>query len=168
MARLWSSGAELNSITGDVEWTSNTPSPPIDTTIKRSGAYSIKISSLGSAIPEAVQYEFASAVNSGPFYFRWYLYVVTAPSAENLIINPWGGPGNNWSLNSSYRITLDNSRLLRLYDEDGQIGSASSALSLETWYQVELYMDVTGAGGSHVLRARVDGVEFAGASNRNI
>src|SRR3990167_2052215 len=148
MARLWSSGAELNSITADVEWTSNNSSPPIDTTIKRSGAYSIKISSLGSAIPEAVQYEFASA--------------------ENLIINPWGGPGNNWSLNSSYRITLDNSRLLRLYDEDGQIGSASSALSLETWYQVELYMDVTGAGGSHVLRARVDGVEFAGASNRNI
>ena len=41
MARLWSSGFELQSVTSGVEWDTTTGLPTIDTTTKRSGAASL-------------------------------------------------------------------------------------------------------------------------------
>jgi hypothetical protein len=43
MARLWSSGFELNTTAAEVEFTSSSGSPVIDTTNPRSGTYSYKI-----------------------------------------------------------------------------------------------------------------------------
>ena len=160
MARLWSSGFELNTTSADVEWayTSGTL-PTIQTTTVRSGTYALQITSLGSTIPIDIAYTFKTPDGNGPYFFRVYLRVATRPSAENRIIDI---TGDNFGA-SEIKITLDNTGALRLRDEDGVIGSASSALALNTWYRIEIEVDLTPAAGSDIVRARIDGVEFAGA-----
>jgi len=43
MARLWSSGFELNSLTDGVEISNPTGNLSIDSSIKRSGSYSLRV-----------------------------------------------------------------------------------------------------------------------------
>lgn len=163
MARLWSSGFELNTTGTDVEWSAQTGSPVIQTTTVRSGTYAGQITGMSSATRMAVRYDVATA-GLTQLFFRTYFRVATLPSAENRII------GLSVTSNTAHTvyITLDNGGLLALFDEDGQIGSDSGALSLNTWYMIDILWDKSGASGSHIIRARIDGVEFAGAANRTI
>ena len=57
---------------------------------------------------------------------------------------------------------------LSLYDDVGQIGSASAALSLNTWTCIEVKFDRAPAGGSEEVTGRINGVNFASATNRTI
>lgn len=165
--RVWSSGFENNSTTDAVEWDYvGTPSlPTIQGTTVRSGDYAMQVTSLASGTRKAIGNWF-STLSDGPLYFRVYVRVGTLPSAENRII----------SLNSSTTvgtgprvyITLNSDGTIKLYDEDGQIGSASSALSTDTWYRIEMEFDSNGAGATDIVRARIDGTEFAGSSTRNL
>ena len=165
MARLWSSGFELNSTTANVEWTAAHSTPSIQTTTVRSGTYTLQITSLGSGTAIGLRYQFASAAGNGPYYFRTYFRVATLPSAENRII----------LLNDSadlttpiVYITIDNSGVLRLYDEDGQI-TGTTTLSVDIWYNIEIKIDATPAAGSDVVEARVDeAAAFATSSARSL
>lgn len=164
MSRLWSSGFELNSVTASVEWTGTYDSAPtISTTTLRSGTYAMRVSSLSSGTGMGLYYNFASAASNGPYYFRTYIRVAARPSADNTVIHI---DDQNDTFIVTVKLASDGS--LKLFDEDGQIGSASSVLTNDTWYRVEIEIDRIGAGGTHVVRARLDGAEFAGASNRNL
>lgn len=163
MARLWSSGFELNSIGNGVEWQQSGGSPVISSTVFRSGSYSTQITGMTSGASMGYRYGFISAPANGPYYTRTYFRVDTYPSAENRIITLRDtnvGADRVW-------ITIDSVGDLRLYDEDGQI-SGTTSLSTGTWYRIENEVDRTGAGGAHVIKARVDGTEFAAATNRNL
>lgn len=164
MARLWSSGFELNSNTAGMEWTVISGSPTIQTTTVRSGTYAGQITSLSSGTPKYWLYKYAAAVSNVNFQ-RFYFRVATLPSAENRIFVL-----NNSSDVSTplIYITIGSGGALRLYDEDGAIGSASSALSTNSWYRIETEFDISAAAGSHIVKARIDGVEFAAATNRSI
>lgn len=166
MARQISSGFELNSTTSGVEPNieGSESSPSIVSTTIRSGSYSLQIASLTSGNKKGVRQYLSE--NSPSKYVRIYYNVATLPSAENRIIAFKNQ--NSFSDPAFVYITIDNTGVLKLYDEDGQIGSASSALSLNTNYRIELFVDTTGAAGSHTVQARIDGVQFAGATNRSI
>ena len=69
MARLWSSGFELNSLTAGVEFTNIDAGGTIDTTTVRSGTYSFKVNTTATS---NVDFNFKSADNLGPFYIRLY------------------------------------------------------------------------------------------------
>jgi hypothetical protein len=159
MSRLWSSGFELNSTTNGVEWNDVSGSPTIQTTTVRSGTYALQISSLVSGTGKYVLYTLNDIGTQGPLFFRVYVRFATFPSAENIFI----GDDNLY-----FYLTIDNIGVVRLYDEDGQIGSGSSALSLNTWYRIEIQYDKTPVAGSHVIRAKIDGTEFAGSNTRNL
>lgn len=163
--RAFSSGFELQSTTAGVEWTSVSGSPAIDTTTKNGGAASLRVASLSSGTEESLTYAFeATSTNTnGPLYFRSYLYITTAPGSANRIISVKNSSGT-----AIVYLTLDNSRLLRLYDEDGIVGSASSALSTSTWYRIEFKLDATGSGSTDVVEARINGSVFATSSTRNL
>lgn len=167
MARLWGSGLELNDVTtANLEFTAIGGPPTTSTTTVRTGTYSLGISSLSSGDNKRVGYQWSAAASNGPFYFRVYLRVAARPGAENRIIllnNAVGTIGTP----ESY-ITLDQNGLLRLYDEDGVIGSPSSALTNDTWYRIEILFDLSGGAGSHVVTARVDGVNFSSGTTRSI
>lgn len=163
MARLWSCGFELNSTTAGVEFDITTSAVTIQTSVVRSGTYAAQVNSLSSGVRKGVQFVISSSNTNGPYYLRAYFRYATLPSAENRII--WFYNGISQSI--AY-ITIDNSGVLRLYDEDGQIGSESSALSADTWYRIELLVDASPAAGSHVVTGRIDGTNFASASDRSL
>ncbi|HUD20551.1 MAG TPA: LamG-like jellyroll fold domain-containing protein [Candidatus Saccharimonadales bacterium] len=159
--RVFSSGFELNSTAANVEWTSFTGSPTIVTSPIRSGTYALQTAASGAQ--SYAQYNWASSNGSGPFFLRAYIRIQTANNAEFSIMELH----DSSDVRRAY-VTLTSSNTLQLYDEDGVIGSASSALSTATWYRVELEIDTTAAGGSQTVTARVDGTNFATASNRDI
>jgi hypothetical protein len=168
VGRLTSIGWELGTVTADVETTANaTGAPTVPTTFQRSGASSLRISSLTSAQQKGSRYTFKSASNNGPFYGRVYLTISTLPSAENRIIALVSDASFTAANNRLY-LTLDNTGALALFDEDGQIGSDSSPISRNTRYRIEFEIDTSAAAGSHIVKARIDGVEFASATNRSI
>lgn len=155
MARENTISFELNTATSAVE-VGTTNNPVISSTVKRSGSYALKIS--GSTNNR-------SAFIGGDFSVRWfraYLWIDTLPDANDVIM----GILNATTLRCGIRLNTDGT--LQLMDEDGDIGSPSAALSTATWYRLELHLDVSGAGGTHVITARVNGSDFATANNRNV
>ena len=159
MARFWSSGCEVGALATEFTTPGNAT---IETVTVRSGDFSCKIANLVSATTKHILHGFASPAANGPYYARAYFRFATLPSAENTIMA---------FLNSTTliaRITVSSTGTLTLYDEDAQIGSASSALSLNTWYRVEMEINAGGAGANDTVRGYLDGVEFAGSATRNL
>lgn len=166
MARLWSSGFELNSTTSNLEIYSPGGSPTIQTTTVHSGTYALQITSLSSGTRKHVGFPWNGSAQNGPYYIRFYFRYDTAPSGDNTIFRLGSNP--NLTIGDNVFIELTNGGTLILSDEDGDIGSPSSALSTGTWYRIEVEVDRTAAAGSHIVRARIDGSEFAGSSARDL
>lgn len=164
MARLFTSGFEAGSLTDGMEWTTIASTPTLSTTTVRSGTYSLRISSLGSTTRQGHRYQFASANGNGPYYFRFYIRYATLPSADNTICEVL-----STAPSMMVRLFLKSDGTLQLGDEDGTIGSPSSALISSSFENcVEIKIDRTGAGGAHVVEAKLNGTVFATASNRNL
>ncbi len=163
--RLFSSGFELQSTTAGMEWSGVSGTISTTTGVDRSGDSSLSIDSLGSGTEESVLYNFTASGTdySSPIFFRSYLYITTAPGSANRVIEV----KNNAGTTIAY-MTLDNSRILRLYDEDGQVGSASAALGTSTWYRIEMKVDASGSGSTDTVEGKIDGSTFATSSTRNL
>lgn len=160
MARLFSSGFELNSTATRMEWSNVSGSPAISTTTVRTGTYAGRIRGLASGSAQYFsQQVLGSGATANVCYIRFYLYVNTLPSAANTIFFAGGGLG------TAGLIKLTSSGALQLFNNTSQVGSDSSNLSTGVWYRVELYQDKSGAGGSHVLTGRIDGTDFASSSS---
>jgi len=159
MARLWATGFELNAT---LEYLNATGTIAFSTTTVRSGTYSLQIGSLSSGVAEGADNNFRDTTSNGPFFQSVFINIATLPSAENRIIAFRGG-----TTDFAY-ITLDSAGALLLYDEDGVIGSASSAISTDTWTKIDLKFDKSPAPGSHVVEGRLNDSVFATASNRTI
>lgn len=165
MARVMTSGFELGNFVGSGQEWNNNVGANIQSTVARSGTYALRISSLSSGAGKYVRGNTQSN-GPGPLWCRAYVRFDTLPSAENRFIALAGSVSLNTSL-AAY-LTVDASGVVRLYDEDGQIGSGSAPISTGVWACVELHVNKRPAAGSHVVRARVDTVEFAGATNRDL
>lgn len=156
-------GFELNSATSAEELTTVTGAT-ITSTSPISGTYSGLVSSLASGTAQFFRFQFAASA-ANVFYFSFRYKVATLPSAENRIFV--ANNANNLTSPEVY-LTIDNGGVLRLYDEDGQIGSGSSALSTGVDYLIQIAFDRSAAAGSHVVSGYIDTVQFATASNRSI
>ena len=168
VARLWQSGAELNSVTSGVEFTTANVSGEltISTTTVRSGTYAARFTGLVSGQGASLSKEFQPGGGLGPYFFRCYFRVATLPSADNAIFML--NNTNNFTSPIVW-IDLGSDGTLELNDEDGVIGSRSSALSVDTWYCLEVKTDLTGAGANDVIEARIDAAAaFASSSTRTV
>lgn len=166
MAFVGATGFELQTVTSGVELVDTLGSPTISTSVKRSGAASLKISSLTSGARMGFR-PIHAAAGTGPFYYQRCLCVETLPSAANRIFLV-----NNSSDESTplFYIQLNSDGTLGFHDEDGQIGSNSSALTIDgaTWYELEISANLTGGAGAHVLEAKINGTAFASSSTRSL
>lgn len=160
--RVFSCGFEFNSITIDMPNTLGT-NPTTQSSVVHGGGFAAQVSGLGSTVKKGKTENFVAANNNGPYFFRWYFNFATFPAAENRI----GVIENSSGVDIIY-FTIDNTGVLRLYDEDGQIGSASGVLQKNTWHCIEVKYDRTPAAGSQIVRARLNETEFAGATNRDL
>lgn len=168
MARLWTFGAELNSLTAGIELTSGSGTlNTVSTSIVRSGTYSVRVNP--TAAFRWFGQVFKSSATSSKAYLRAYIYIATLPSSgECEVIGVW----NSGAVTRSAHVRLLSNGSLRLYAGASTVGADSPALSTGTWYIVE--MEVEGSGvGDNDIRARygVGGqgsVEFAGTTTATV
>jgi len=161
MARLWSSGFELQSVVNDVEFSTvvSDATLSINTTIKRSGEASGDVTLLDTDGYVAVYQGIPDMGADDIYYARFYLRIIEAPDAITSIACFYYN--NTDVLTTSIKLNSD--RTLELWEEvtdDGigqQIGNDSPALDLNTWYRVEFSADYN--TDNHI--AKLDGVEFA-------
>lgn len=157
MARLWQSGFELNSITGDVEFSTISGTASISSTTVRTGGFA------GRTNPAAATGFFRQVIfaadSSTVVFFRAYLRIAAAPGASTVVMRI----SNNLD-NACAQLQLTSTRTLILLNAAAtQVGSPSAVLSLNQWYRVELKLDASASPGT--LDARVDGVSFAAGAN---
>lgn len=161
MARLASLGAELNTLTANVEVTSSLNGASVSTATVRSGTYAYRFSGFTSGANNRISYQF-SAANVSTIWARSYFYFVTLPSAKNRIFRLQDTTGG-----SRAYLSIDNAGLLTVGDEDGDI-TTGSTLSTGQWYELELRIDRSGSAGSHIVQARVDEGTAFGSSTRSV
>lgn len=156
MARLWSSGFELNSTTTNMEFTALSAS--IVSTGQRSGTYAFSKDATGNRY---VTYDFSATDSQGNYYSRMYVYLTAYPAANNKDLMGF----TRISSSGKVMIRMLTTGALQLYniEDAAQVGSDSAALSLNTWYRIELRVDTTTLA-STVVDARIDGVSFASST----
>lgn len=164
MARLWSSGLELNTKTTNVELTEGTATATIQTSVVRSGTYASFLDNNGVFNPARLAYTFQASDAQDVFYARAYFYFTQIPTSAST--NFFYFTRTNGDIKVGVHV-FDNgtSKVLRLWNlEDGaQVGSDSPAIDLNTWYMVELKADTTTLASTSV-EARLNGSSFASGS----
>lgn len=159
MARLFQTGAELNSTTALIDTTENSftgSTHSVSSSTFRSGTYAGNINASATNAYEA--FLFVSADTAAPFYGRAYINFASFPGTTCDIIG-----FTDLSINKKISLRCTSSGILQLWKEQAtaaQIGSNSSAISLNTWYCLELKVDATTVG-STVCEGRIDGSSFA-------
>lgn len=154
MARLWTAGAELQTVTAGIEFTAlATNAPAVETTTKRSGNAAWRITNTGAAEGFRQQH----TTSQGLFYFRFYLYIVAMPTTGTAVIAGSRQTGNQKAV---IRLTTGGALQLYNFEDSAQVGSDSSALSTATWYRIEMSYDSTTLSATSV-EAKIDGTTFA-------
>lgn len=153
MARLWSSGGELNSTTLEGNGASGSNAPVMESATIRSGTYSFKTTT--ATFSSIINYNFGARAI---VYARAYIYLSSLPTVDLTMLNFISGAQDNGYL------LLKTDGTIQLWKGftigNAQIGSASSAISTGAWHYLELFIDTT-TTASTVLTGRVDGVQFA-------
>lgn len=164
MARLRTLGFELNSLTDGVEFEDVAGAPSISSAIKRSGSYAGRVH-----ITAGESRYFQCVLNLEdslqPFYARFYLYIAAAADGRHRIFNMQ-------QVESPFaqvvRLDINAANQLILSDEDGDIGSVSQSLELNTWHRIEVGLDTQDGPGAHIVSALINGAIFAQADNRDL
>ncbi|MGW6009710.1 hypothetical protein [Streptomyces sp. NPDC055210] len=162
--RLWTCGFELQSVTAGVEVLSVTGTPTISTSVRRSGAASLRIN------PTAATQYAEQQIDSGTVkrtLHRFYLRITTLPSADCNIY----GIGQSGYFPGLLRLKTNGTLTLRDGFTSADIGTASAALSTGVWYRIELdYSDTAGTAGSvtGAFKGYLDGAEFSSTVCSNI
>lgn len=161
MARLWSSGAELNSTTANVEFTGVDNNGgaviSVNSVTIRSGTYAVKTINTGASGHANLKYNTQGVTGINKHYYaRAYIRVVDLAAGTQQIMEFSDSDATR------AKIQITTGAVLQLIDDGGsQVGSNSSALNLNQWYMVELKCDMTTTGGSVIAEAQLDGSSFA-------
>lgn len=164
MARLWQSGFELNSQTALIEWDFNWGNyTSISSSLKRSGGYAFNISALDNGSGSSIGKQFSALDAAGPYFFRFYLDITTLPSADTKISIIQDNGGTIY-----HGIGLTTTGKLQLFDNVGQVGSYSAALSTGQWYMIEGKFDNSGGASHGIVEAKIDGTSFASSTTKTL
>lgn len=161
MARLITIGYEFNTTAVSVEFDTVDADHTVQSVIKHSGTYAGHVAAPGSQSNNRTP--FASADIQDSLFFRAYIYVAAAPTALATIMNVYTAAS---AAKISVRLNPDLTLQLWNAEDSAQIGSLSSAISLNTWYRVEFSVNTTTLA-STACTARIDGVQFA-TGNANL
>lgn len=107
------------------------------TTIKHSGDASCRAVATADGSAQAQQMFLATQVATD-LYFRFYLYIVTAPTEDATIFNVWDRGVD--ALEGG--LVLETDRQLHWIDDEGATdGQGTTVLSTGTWYRIEINYD---------------------------
>src|SRR5258708_7690190 len=163
MARIMTTGFELNTTAGTEGFTVSGANPPtISTSIVRTGTNSLKqTGGTGSSL----DWQFATANGNGPYFFRTYLWLDTMPGADGtfapFFVSDIANATVNWAfiVNSTGTVTIHNGAGTNL-------GTSTLTLKTSQWYRCEMYgFNNTGTGFTDIA-LYVDGVQYT-STNAN-
>lgn len=150
MARKYHSGTEMQNTAAEV--TSAGGGDSISTAVKRTGVSSHFSNHAAVANTSTWQVNLQSTNSTSPGYQRIYIYVVQLPSVTTSVLAFYN---NSNVIQGSIALNTDGTFAL-LAANGTQIGSASSAISLDTWYILELMNDPTVNPGTLEARFGAD------------
>ncbi len=160
MARINFVGFELGSNANNIEF-AVTNNFNVNSTHVRSGSWAGN-ANCQSGVKNFGMTRIVNGASSGPYFGRVYLFVNVLPSAETSFVVL----SDTTALTTARMyITVDGSGILRCYDGVGQVGSNSTAISINTWYRIE-WQFKAGGGGTSVIAASLDGIFFANDATR--
>lgn len=159
MSRLWSNGFELGTTSAGVEWDSlqaSTISYSIQSTITNGATFSLKLGLLNSASSYFDAFHQYST-GSGVVFARAYIYVSALPSSTGTIFTLGDGSFEYGAIfmNSSGQLGLG-------YHVGATFTygtTLSSAISLNTWYRIELKVDAS-ANNTQIVTALLNGTQI--------
>ena len=156
--RLYSSGAEMQSATNGIEWLTSNGTMSISTTTKRSGVAATRHNPTTST--GYVRHTMLSTA-ADVCYGRFYIYIASYPDSDATIL----GFHDTAAATFTGTVEMTSTGILQVISglDGSQRGSDSSALSLNTWYRVELAVDSSSAG-SWNWQLRIDGTEIVNDS----
>lgn len=158
MARLWMSGFELNdATTADMELSTGSGAVSVVTSPVHAGTYAGRSNAAGTAA--FFRQVIFGSDQSTRMFVRVYLRIASAPLASVVAVRV-----ANAANSVCTQLVLTTASTLVLNDAASvQVGSASAALSLNTWYMVELSVDASSSPGT--VAARLNGATFASGAN---
>jgi hypothetical protein len=117
-------------------FTSLNGTPAIETTVKHAGAAALRITNTGAQ--ENYHHQFTAA--QGKYWIRHYIYFDDWPTTNS---TTFLSLLNSANAKISARVSASGAIDLFNAEDSAVIGSASSALSLDTWYRLEIGYDST-------------------------
>lgn len=164
MARIFTSGAEWQSLADGVELTSSYSSPSISTAEKRSGAAAYALS--GNYANDDGPGIYRAIGNQNTLYLRYYIKLANLVAGFSQYTQFYDGAFSNNAValafyksgaNTGLQVSINNFGSA-VFDDDvtGQ---------LQEWNMVELFFDRSGANGTHDLEVRLNGNSLYSASN---
>lgn len=104
------------------------------------------------------------------YYVRAYFYFTSFPNTTIGILTFATDVDAGAADSPQGQVRITSGGVLQLWHRGSapvqQFGSDSSALSLNTWYQVELYMKIGSGAADDELAARLEGVQFASTAGQ--
>src|SRR3990172_2491981 len=154
MSVIHITGFEKQDLTDTVELHSKVGVPTIDTSIKRSGAASLKFAPTGSEISVRLE----SNETADDFILQYAIYVPTGglPSGLTKIIQLSDAGGDHTS------VRINSNGTLELWDDSGnvQLGSDTPAITLDSFENV-IELDVGTTHGGNDAKLKLNGVMVA-------
>lgn len=161
MGRIHTRGFETNNNTTNVEWDATAGTPTIQGTTVRTGAFAGEIASLTTGTAKFWNLQFANADVSTAHWFRLYFRVHTAPNVNTTFFQVGNDAGSAQPVN----LMLSTTRTLGVFNNAGtQVGSSSAALTVDTWYRIEVKYDPSAGVNLTIIEALIDGVSFVTAT----
>jgi hypothetical protein len=166
MARLFTTGAEakdapLSGAQIDGQGFGSASAPSFEASIVRSGLYSFKYDSGASNLNVYNAFLAIGGVAGRAYFLRAYVRIPAYPSTSTPILH----------FDSKAAVKLTTTGSLQLWNMSGtpaQIGSGSAAISLDTWYRVELKLLVNTGSADDTAELQLDGLSVASTTTGTI
>lgn len=162
MARLLTSGFELNSLTAGVEFKAAGGNVmTIDTGTVRTGTYSLK--NAVSASFSWMNFQVKSSATNTQLFVRVYVRFASLPAGVSELFSVADTTG---AVGSAFVRYNNTGTKFDIVDAVGTNLGSSVAISTNTWYRLEV--DVTGSTTVGALKGYLDGTQFATTTTGNI
>jgi hypothetical protein len=159
MARLWTTGAELNSVVSLIE-VDTVYGASVTSGVKHSGSFAWQVISLSPTTAEGFDHQFSTGETK--VFARWYVYIDTLKAGTTCYMDLYSGGTNVIS------VSIENvSGTLTATPYYNNFGAALSTFTLSSgaWHYIEVEYDTSPADGSEVFKVRLDGVEQSASSS---
>ena len=146
------------------DWHGKTGTVTKDTGVFRSGLASVKFDSAAGNVAATLEFDDPQGVTTNEdYYFRFYLRFGALPASTVRVMRFGTATGGD----NQVSARLTSAGKLQLWNDTAgtQIGSDSAAtIAIDTWYRVEMFVDIDGSSQMVGTALRLDGIEVASGS----